>query len=626
VDLLERVMTVAAQEARARGIQEVLAPVLDLARDPRWGRTEETYGEDPYLTARLGVAAIRGYQGKSLPLGPGRVFATAKHFAGHGSHEGGINPAPVFLGERVLREQYLRPFEAAVREAGVAAVMPSYNEIDGVPSHKSRFLLERVLRGEWGFSGLVVADYYAIPQLQSAHAVARDGADAARQALLAGVDLELPDTATFATLVQQVQDGLVDVAAVDRAAARVLRAKFQAGVFEQPYADPDEAVSASNTAPHRVLALEAARKAIVLLQNEKGTLPLARTGLRTLAVIGPNAKGVHVGGYSVDPGRGVDVLTGIREKLGPGVRVLHAEGTRITEHEANWATWYKNEVVAGDPAKNRARIAEAAKLAQTADAVVLVLGGNESTSREAWADDHLGDADTLDLPGQQDDLVEAVAKAGKPVVAVLLNGRPHSITRLAARVPAILEGFYLGQEGGTAVAEVLFGDVNPSGKLPISLPRTVGQLPVHHGRKPTSYRSYLFASREPLFAFGHGLSYTTFAVSGLKLSPAVIAPAGHVGVQATVANTGKRPGDTVVQLYLRDRTSSVTRPVAELAGFARVTLGPGESKKVAFDLGPEALSLLDEGLRRVVEPGTFDVMVGTGPGDLAKASFEVAAR
>jgi beta-glucosidase len=308
------------------------------------------------------------------------------------------------------------------------------------------------------------------------------------------------------------------------------------------------------------------------------------------------------------------------------VRVVHAEGARITEHEANWSTWYKDEVVAGDPVKNRQRIAEAVKLAQTADAVVLVLGGNESTSREAWADNHLGDADTLDLPGQQDDLVDAVAKAGKPMVAVLLNGRPHSITKLAAQVPAILEGFYLGQEGGTAVADVLFGDVNPSGKLPISIPRSVGQLPVYHGRKPTSYRSYLFASKEPLFPFGHGLSYTTFAVSDLKVSPAVIGPAGQVRVAAAVANTGKRAGDTVVQLYLRDLVSSVTRPVAELAGFARVSLAPGESKKVEFDLGSEALALLDEDMKRVVEPGGFEVRVGTGPADLVKARFEVVAR
>jgi beta-glucosidase len=305
------------------------------------------------------------------------------------------------------------------------------------------------------------------------------------------------------------------------------------------------------------------------------------------------------------------------------VRVVHAEGTRITEHEANFATWYKDEVVAGDPTKNRQRIAEAAKVARRADVIVLVLGGNESTSREAWGDTHLGDASTLDLLGQQDELVEAVAQAGKPMVAVLLNGRPHSITKLAARVPAILECFYLGQEGGTAVGEVLFGAVNPSGKLPISIPRDVGQLPVHHGRKPTSYRNYLFASREPLYPFGHGLSYTTFSVTDVKVEPAVIAPAGRARVTARVANTGSRAGDTVVQLYLRDAVSSVTRPVRELAGFSRVALAAGEAKSVALEVGPEALAVLDEDLRRVVEPGTFEILVGTGPSDMSKVILDV---
>jgi beta-glucosidase len=528
--------------------------------------------------------------------------------------------------ERELREELLWPFERAVREGHVAAVMPSYNEIDGVPSHKSRFLLEKVLRGEWGFSGLVVSDYFAIPQLQDRHAVAKDAADAARQALLAGVDVELPDTATFATFLQQVKDKQLDEAVVDRAVARVLKAKFVSGVMDHPYADPDEAVRVTNTPEHRALALEAARKAIVLLKNNAGALPLDRTKLKTLAVIGPNAKGVHLGGYSVDPGRGVDVLTGIQDKVGASVRVVYAEGTRITEEQASFATWYKDEVVAGDSAKNRERIAEAARVAAGADAVVLVLGGNESTSREAWADNHLGDASTLDLPGQQDDLVAAVAKAGKPMVAVLLNGRPHSIVALVDRVPAILEGWYLGQEGGTAVADVLFGDVNPSGKLPISIPRSVGQLPVYHDRKPTSYRPYLFASRDPLYSFGHGLSYSTFAVSDVRVEPGRIGPTQRAQVTARVANTSSRVGETVVQLYIRDRVSSVTRPVEELAGFTRVALGPGEAKAVRFDLGPEALSLLDEDLRRVVEPGLFDVMVGTSPAEAVKAALEVTAQ
>ena len=533
--LLERVMSVAALEARARGTFHVLSPVLDLARDPRWGRTEETYGEDPYLVSRLGVAAIRGYQGTSPALAKDKVFATAKHYAVHGPHEGGINTAPASFSERVIRDQYLVPFEAAVAEAGVMTVMPSYNEIDGLPSHKNRWLLETVLRREWGFRGLVVSDYYAIEQMQTQHGVAQDLADAARQALAVGVDIELPEPKTYATLVEQVRSGRVAEADVDRCVARMLRAKFLAGLFEDPYADPERADRVSNTSEHQALALEAARRSLVLLKNEGALLPLDRKKLKTIAVVGPNAKGVRLGGYSSDPGRGVDILQGIREKAGPGVRVLHAEGVRITEHDPDWTG---DKVVFGDPAKNRVRITEAVGVVRQADVAVVVIGTNESTSREAWADNHLGDVADLELSSQQDELVEAVRKTGKPVVVVLINGRPLTIPTIAETVPAILEGFYLGQEGGTALAEVLFGDVNPGGKLPISFPRHVGQLPVYYGRKPTSFRNYLDMPREPLYSFGHGLSYTTFKTDNLSVTPAKIGPSGRATVKVDVTNTG----------------------------------------------------------------------------------------
>jgi beta-glucosidase-like glycosyl hydrolase len=618
--LLEKIMSVAALEARARGTHEVLSPVIDLARDPRWGRTEETYGEDPYLVARLGVAAIRGYQGTSQTLARDKVFATAKHFAVHGPHEGGINTAPANFSERLVRDQYLLPFEAAVTEAGVMAVMPSYNEIDGIPAHKNHWLIERVLRQEWGFQGMVVSDYYAIEQMMSRHGVAPDLADAARQSLGAGVDIELPDPQAFPSISELVQTGRISEAELDRSVARLLRAKFLAGLFENPYADPDRAEQVSNTPEHQALALEAARRSIVLLKNDGGALPLDRKRIRTIAVVGPNAKGIRLGGYSSDPGRGVDVLQGIRDKAGAGVRVLHAEGVRITEHEPNWTA---DQVVFGDPALNRKRIAEAVAAARQADVAVVVIGTNESTSREAWADQHLGDVADLDLTSQQDDLVDAVRATGKPLVVVLINGRPLAIRRIAETVPAILEGFYLGQEGGTALAEVLFGDVNPGGKLPISFPRHVGQIPVYYGRKPTSFRSYLDMSREPLYPFGHGLSYTTFKLDNVKVEPPKIDVAGRATVTVDVENTGARAGDEVVQLYVRDRVSSVTRPVKELRGFERVSLAPGERKTVRFALGPEALRLTGESLARVVEPGVFDVMVGTSSASLTKTSLEV---
>ncbi|HUG53687.1 MAG TPA: glycoside hydrolase family 3 N-terminal domain-containing protein [Vicinamibacteria bacterium] len=621
-DLLERVMSVAALEGRARGTHLVLSPVLDLARDPRWGRTEETYGEDPYLVARLGVAAIRGYQGEGPTLAPGKVFATAKHFAGHGQHEGGINTAPTSFAERTLRDQYLFPFEVAVKEARVAAVMPSYNELDGVPAHTNRWLIEQVLRGEWGFDGLVVSDYYAIDQMETRHGVAADLADAARQALETGVDVELPDVKAYPLLLDQIRSGRIPESTLDRSVARVLRAKFLAGLFERPYADPDEAERVSNTPAHQALALEAARRAVVLLKND-GLLPLDRARLKTIAVIGPNARGVRLGGYSSAPGRGVDVLDGIKAAAGASLRVLYAEGTRITEHEPNWTA---DAVVFGDPARNRERIAEAAAVARQADVAVVVIGTNESTSREAWADEHLGDVASLALSSQQDELVEAVRATGKPMVVVLLNGRPLALPRVVEAAGAMLEGFYLGQEGGTAVAEVLFGDYNPGGKLPISFPRHVGQVPVHYGRKPTSYRNYLDLTREPQFAFGHGLSYTTFRLDGLKVSPARIPPDGQATASVEVTNTGARAGDEVVQLYVRDRVASVTRPVLELRGFQRLTLAPGERRTVTFTLGPEALSFTGQDMRRVVEPGLFDVMVGTSSTRLARVPLEVAAR
>jgi beta-glucosidase len=620
--LIEKAMSIAAKEARARGCQIVLSPVVDLGRDPRWGRIEETYGEDPYLVSRLGVAAVRGYQGTTLPLPKEKVFATLKHFAGHGSHEGGINTAPPLVSERLMRSELLVPFEVAVKEAGAYAVMPSYNEVDGIASHVNKWLLDDLLRREWGFKGIVVSDYFAVEQLVSRHLVAADKADAARQSIEAGVDIELPDPDGYPELVGLVKSGRVAQADVDRAAGRILKAKFLAGLFEQPFVNVDEADRVTNTPEHQAVALETARKSIVLLKNDRNTLPLDRTKLKTLAVIGPNAKGVHLGGYSRDPGRGVDLLTGITDKAGAGTKVVYAEGVRITEHEANWSA---DKVVMADPALNKQRIQEAMKIASGADAIVAVIGTNESTSREAWADNHLGDVADLSLMSQQQDLVDALLQIGKPVVVVLINGRPLAIPEIAERVPAILEAWYVGQEGGTAVGEVLFGDVNPGGKLPVTFPRHTGQLPVYYNRKPTSFRAHLDLTRDPLWAFGHGLSYTTFTTSRPQVTPATIDPSGQAKVTVDVANTGSRAGDEVVQLYIRDVVSSVTRPTKELRGFERVSLKPGEKKTITFTLGPDALSLVDRSMKRVVETGRFEIMVGTSSTKFETATLDVVS-
>jgi beta-glucosidase len=630
-DLVERVFAAVAQEVRARGAHQVLAPVVDVARDPRWGRFEETYGEDPYLVARLGLAAVRGFQGGGRTIPAGRVIATLKHMTGHGQPESGTNVGPASLGERTLRDVFFPPFEVAVKQGHARSLMPSYNEIDGIPSHANRWMLRDVLRKEWGFDGTIVSDWQAISQLAGRHRVAADAADAARQALAATVDVELPDVETYQTLVGQVKQGKVPEAAVNEAVRRLLRDKFELGLFEDPFVDPARADEISGSEAARPLALEAARQAIVLLQNRGGLLPLNADKARRVALIGPHAAEVMLGGYSGVPRHSVSILEGIHRRLGPGVTVAHAEGVRITEDAAftrgpqplmggtrSQARWSADRVVLADPDANRRRIAEAVALARDSDVAVVVVGDNEQTAREAYAENHLGDRSDLQLVGQQEDLVRAVLDTGTPTVLLLINGRPPAIPELAERAPAILEGWYLGQEGGTAVAEVLFGDVNPSGKLPVSFPRGVGQLPLFYNRKPTARRGYLFGSTRPLFPFGHGLSYTTFAYSAPTISPARIPPDGRATVSVEVTNTGTRAGDEVVQLYLRAEVSRASRPVMELKGFRRITLAPGERRTVAFELGPEQLAYHGPEVKRIVEPGRYLVMVG-GSSDAVKS-------
>jgi beta-glucosidase len=622
--LIEQIFAAVAHETRARGSNYVYTPVLDLARDPRWGRVEETFGEDPYLVSRMGVAAIHGLQGRHRPIDSTHVIAVAKHFAVHGQPEGGTNAAPGNISERLIREQFLPPFEAAVKEAHVEAVMASYNEIDGVPAHVNPWLLDQVLRQEWGFPGFVTSDGFAIPQLLILHHVADQPGDAARMALLAGVDCEVPQGICYPSLLQEHLAGRVPEAAIDRAVRRILRAKFLLGLFDElPQADPDEAERIANSPEHRQLALQAARQAIVLLKNEAGLLPLDRGALRSIGVIGPTAADLHLGGYAEDPGRGVTLLEGIRQAAGGQIAVSYAEGCRISTAANDWRGWAQDEVHLPDPTEDDERIAEALRLASQVDLVVLALGENESTCREAWWFNHLGDRDDLNLLGRQEELARSVLETGKPVVVVLTNGRPLTINYLAQNAPAILECWYLGQEGGTALGEVLFGEVNPSGKLPVTFPRSVGQLPVYYYQKPSARRGYLFTSTEPLFPFGFGLSYTQFSYSNLRLSPAQIAPGESARVQVEVTNAGSRAGDEIVQLYIHDQVSTITRPVKELKDFCRLSLRPGETQTVEFVLTAEKLASLDQNMQWRVEPGLFDVMVGGSSVDTLNVVLQV---
>jgi beta-glucosidase len=619
-ELLTRVFTIAGREIRARGVQLVLAPVVDVARDPRWGRIEETYGEDPYLVGEMGVAAVRGFQGDSLPLAKGHVFATLKHMTGHGQPEGGTNVGPASISERLLREIFFPPFQAAVQRANALNVMASYNEIDGVPSHANGWLLEHVLRQEMGFKGAVVSDYWGIDDLERLHHVEPDLTSAAVRALQAGVDFDLPDGNAYSRLPEALAAGRVTQAEIDQAVRRMLRLKFMSGLFEEPYADAKYAEAITDNAEARALATEAARKAVVLLKND-GTLPLLPDTFRTktLAVIGPNAAVAQLGGYSNVPRHAISILDGIRTKLGARVRVVTAEGVRLTDK----GDWNEDEVVLANPAENRRRIQEAVQVAKDADAIVLVIGGSSATSREGWADNHLGDATSLELVGEQNELARALFALGKPVVVVLINGRPQAVVEIAGKANALLEGWYLGQEGGTAMADILFGDANPGGKLPVTIPRSVGQLPLTYNEKPSAHRGYLFDSREPLFPFGFGLSYTTFEIGAPKLSAAQIKTDGSVAVNVDVRNTGKVAGDEVVQLYLRDVVSSVTRPLKELRGFKRVSLAPGASTTVTFTLDSNAFALWDKDMRHVVEPGEFQVMVGPNSASLKTVALNV---
>lgn len=621
-DLVEEVFTVAAREGRARGTHVALTPVVDLMRDPRYGRVEEFFSEDPRLVAEMGVAAVRGLQGRQRPLGPQRVFAVLKHFV-HGTPQGGLNIAPADMSDRELRSTYLVPFAAIIDRADPAIIMPSYNELQGVPSHANVALLQGEGRRRLGFKGAYFSDYGGVENLVSQHHVAANKDDAAVLAMNAGVQADLPEGASYARLPELVRAGRVSEAQVDAAVAQVLALKFEAGLFENPYLDVRRIRRETRTPAAIALAQKAAEKAIVLLQND-GVLPLApRNGLR-LAVIGPNAVEPLYGGYSGYHEHGVGMLEGIRRTAPPGVVVEHAEGVWITPPDSLGRHRSYSPDAPVPEADDLRRIAEASELARRSDVIVLVLGDVPAVTREAVHITLPGDRSTLGLWGRQDQLVEAMIATGKPLVALLLNGRPLAVPRLAEKANALLEGWYLGEQGGTAFADVLFGRVNPGGKLPVSFPRAVGELPVFYNRHPSAdVNRYIEGERKALFPFGHGLSYTSFEIAAPRLGRSEIAVGESVDVEVDVANTGQRTGDEVVQLYIRDEISSAPRPILELKAFRRVTLRPGERRTVRFTLTPADLAFWDVAMNWTVEPGDFTISTGPSSAVLKSAKLTV---
>ena len=617
-EMVEDAFEIVAREIRVRGAHHVLSPVVDIALDPRWGRIEETFGEDPYLVSRMGVAAVKGFQGDGFPIADDRVLTTLKHMTGHGQPEAGMNVGPSQVSERVLRETFFPPFEAAVKEANAASVMASYNEIDGIPSHASPWLLNDILRQEWGFDGVVVADYFAINELERRHHIVDSIGDAGALSLMSGVDLELPDGIAFYELKDKIEAGEFDVKYVDRAVRRVLEMKFRGNVFDTPYSDGEKADEITGNQEARDLALLAAQKAAVLVKNN-GTLPLSEDKYKRIAVIGPNADVTILGGYSDEPRQTISILDGLKTRLDGKAEIVHSQGVKLTDNRS----WWDDEVNLSNRDENLSSIYKAVAVAKTADLVILAIGGDESTSREAWNEQHMGDRNDITLIGEQKELVDAIAETGKPMVGVIISGRPLALTNVQDQFDAILYGWILGQETGTAVADLLYGDANPSGKMPVSIPRSVGQIPAFYNHKPTARRGYAFDDVSPLYAFGYGLSYTTFEMSEPTLSAPTIGVDGTSNVSVTVTNTGDVAGEEVVQMYLRDKVSSVTRPVKELRGFQRVALEAGESKTVTLPIKTEALQFYNRDMVRVVEPGEFDIMVGNSSDNVKTVTLTV---
>jgi beta-glucosidase len=607
-DLVREIYATAACEARSVGIHQLYTLVVEPNRDPRLGRNEEGFSEDPYLCARIAESIVRGIQGDDVSARD-KVVAGLCHYPGQSQPVSGFEKGAMEISERMLREVFLPPWVAGIKKAGALGVMATYPAIDGIPTHASEKILTKILREELGFEGLVLGEGSGIETIVWEH-VAATQKEAGAIALKAGLDVGISYEAGYMNpLIENVEEGKVSMALIDRAVRRILRQKFVLGLFERPYVDPDYATATVHRREHQDLALRAARESIVLLKNDRGTLPL-RKELKTVAVIGPNADHARnlLGDYVSHsiPQHIVTILEGIKAQASPATRVVYAKGCGV------WGS-------------DRSGFAEAVMAAKGADVAVVVVGENERYSPDKGSNGEGRDVASLDLTGVQEDLIREVQATGTTTVVVLVNGRPLSIRWAAENVPAIVEAWLPGELGGRAVAEVLFGDCNPSGRLPVTIPRHVGQLPVFYNFKPTKGRlrdgriqvhQYVDMPGSPLYPFGHGLSYTTFEYSNLQISPGRIGPWAEVQVSLDVRNTGARPGAETVQLYVNDVVSSVTRPLLELKGFEKILLQAGEKKTVRFRLGREELSFLDRNLEPVVEPGTIQVLVGGSADDI----------
>jgi beta-glucosidase len=627
--LIERVQSMAAREARAAGIAWTFAPMVDIARDPRWGRIIEGAGEDPFLGSMVARAQVRGFQGDDVSQ-PDRLLACAKHFAGYGAAVGGRDYDSSYISDSEMFNVYLPPFRTAA-DAGVATFMSAYMDLNDVPATGNAFLLQDVLRKSWKFPGFVVSDANAVNDLVT-HGFARDRSDAAYRAFTAGVDMDMASGTYLENLGALVKAGKIPESAIDAAVRPILAAKFRLGLFERPYTDEARAKTIIGAPENRQVAREAARESAVLLRNERETLPLSKDG-KSIAVIGPLADVKRDlltmwSGFDLDASSTVSVVEGIRAKVGTGVRVEHAPGVEIRKKYPSMFEGFGGgkPPAAWTPEQEKAELAKAVDAAKRADTVVLVLGEKSMMSGE------LASQGSLDLPGRQQELMEAVAATGKPVVLVLVNGRPLNITWAAEHIPAILEAWHPGMEGGNAIADLLFGDANPGGRLPLSWPRNVGQVPVYYAHNLTHQpeTSQGFTSRywdqssAPLYPFGYGLSYTRCAISNLRLKESAVKLGGAVDAAVDVENTGKRAGTEVVQAYIHQMAGSASRPVRELKGFEKVWLKPGEKKTVHISLGKSEMSYWSSATKGWVEEAeNFDLWVGTDATAKLHTSFKI---